>query len=108
MKKVDRVDLKMQKVFCIDGTLDETVYSCELLRYDSKKECLYLLVQAADLTAFSLDAIYFCEMQSGTEVLQCTGRIRERYCQKAGKTLKFEIENGFYKINVKLVDKQMA
>lgn len=108
MKKVDRVEIKMQKTFCIGGVLDDTIYSCELLRYDSKKECLYLLVDSADLTAFSLDAIYFCEMQSGTEVLQCTGRIRERYSQKAGKTLRFEIENGFYKINIKSVDKQMA
>lgn len=105
MKKIDRVELSMQKNLCIDGTLDETVYSCKFLRYDSRRECLYLLVDSAELTAFSLDATYFCEMQSGTEVLQCTGRIRERYCQNIGKTLKFEIENGFYKINIKSVDK---
>lgn len=105
MKKVDRVELKMQKAFRIGDAVDDTVYSCKFLRYDSRRECLYLVVDSVGLTAFSLDAIYLCEMQSGTEVLQCTGRIQERYCQKAGKTLKFEIENGFYKNNIKSVDK---
>ena len=108
MKKVDRVEIKMQKTLCLGMTLDDTVYVCDYLRYDSRKECLYLLVDSAELTDFSLDAIYFCEMQSGDEVLQCTGRIKERYQQSAGKILKIEIENGFYKINIKSVDKQMA
>lgn len=108
MKKVDRVEIKMQKTLCTGGILDDQIYSCELLRYDGKKECLYFEVSSADLTVFSLDAIYDCKLQSGTEVLECTGRIKERYCQKNRKTLKFEIENGFYKINIKLVDKQMA
>ena len=108
MKKVDKVEIKMKKALCKSEKLDEQSYSCELLRYDSKKECLYFELGSADLTAFSLDAIYDCKLQSGTSVLECTGRIKERYCQKDKKTIKFEIENGFYKINIKLVDKQMA
>lgn len=108
MKKVERVEIKMQKPLRVGMALDETVYRCDYLRYDSKRENLYLLVNSAELTDFSLDAIYFCEIQSGEELLQCTGRIKERYRQKAGKTLKIEIENGFYKINIKSVDKQMA
>lgn len=108
MKKVDRVEIKMQKTLREGLKLDDTVYSCDFLRYDGRRECLYLLVNSAELTAFSLDAIYFCEMQSGTEILQCTGRVKERYSQKSGKILKIEIENGFYKINIKSVDKQMA
>lgn len=107
MKKVERVELKMQKTLRVGDALDENVYSCEYLRFDSRKECLYLLVNSSELTAFSLDAIYFCELQSGKEILQCTGRIKERSNQKAGKILKLEIENGFYKINIKSVDKQM-
>ena len=108
MKKVERVEIKMYKPLRLGTARDENVYSCEYLRYDSKKECLYLAVKSVELTTFSLDAIYFCELQSGTEVLQCTGRIKERSNQKAGRILKLEIENGFYKINIKSVDKQMA
>ena len=108
MKKVERVEIKMHKSLQVGTVLDKTVYSCEYLRYDSRKECLYLLVNSAELTTFSLDAIYFCELQSGHEILQCTGRIKERSNQKAGKILKLEIENGFYKNNIKSVDKQKA
>lgn len=108
MKKVDKVEITMEKELCTSAKLDEQTYSCELLRYDSRRECLYLEVTSEDLTVFSLDAIYHCKLQSGTEVLACTGRIKERYVQKGRKTIKFEIENGFYKNNIKLVDKQMA
>ena len=51
---------------------------------------------------------YECVIQTEKEQLHCTGRIKERYYGMAGKTFKFEIENGFYKINLKQVDKQMA
>ena len=105
MKKVERVEIKMNKQLCNGTTLDETVYFCELLKYDGKKESLYLEVNSAGLTAFSLDAIYDCKLQAGTEVLECTGRIKERYCQRDKKVLKFEIKNGFYKNSIKLVDK---
>ncbi len=108
MKKVDRVEIKMKKALCTGEKLDEQIYLCELLKYDSKRECLYFEVAALDLTVFSLDAIYECRLQSGTSILECTGRIKERYCQRNEKIIKFEIENGFYKNNIKLVDKQMA
>lgn len=108
MKKVDRVEIKMKKALCTGAKIDEHTFVCELLRYDSRKESLYFEVGTSDLTMFSLDAIYECKLQSGTSILECTGRIKERYCQGNRKVIKFEIENGFYKINVKLVDKQMA
>lgn len=108
MGKVDTVELKMQKPLCAGMKTDEKVYSCELLRYDKKHEALYLTVASEELNFFSLDAVYDCKMKSGEEILRCTGRVKERYCQQDGNTIKFEIENGFYKINIKMVDKQMA
>lgn len=106
MRKVDCVEIKMKKVLCTGDKLDEHTFVCELLRYDSKRESLYLEVSTSDLTAFSLDAIYECKLQSGFSVLECTGRIKERYCQGNKNVIKLEIENGFYKNNIKLVDKQ--
>lgn len=108
MKKVDSVELKMKKALCTGAKIDEYTFVFELLRYDSKRENLYLEVETSDLTMFSLDAIYECRLQSGLSVLECTGRIKERYCQGNKKVIKFEIENGFYKNNIKLVDKQMS
>ena len=108
MKKVDCVEIKMKKALCAGAKLDEHTFVCDLLRYDSKRESLYLEVGMSDLTMFSLDAIYECKLQSGSSVLGCTGRIKERYCQGNKKVIKFEIENGFYKNNIKLVDKQMT
>ena len=105
MKKVDKVEIWMNKQLCIGAVLDEKVYLCDLLRYDGKRESLYFEVGAAELTDFTLDAIYDCKLQAGTEVLECAGRIKERYCQGNKKILKFEIKNGFCKINIKLVDK---
>ncbi len=108
MKKVDRVEIKMKKALCIGAKIDEHTFVCELLRYDSRRESLYFEVGTSDLTVFSLDAIYECKLQSGTSVLECTGRIKERYCQGNKKVIKFEIENGFLKNNIKLVDKQIT
>lgn len=105
MKKVDRVEIKMNKQLCTGAVLDEQVYFCELLKYDGKNETLYFELKDAELTTFSLDAIYDCKLQAGTEVLECTGRIKERYSQGNIKVLKFVIKNGFYKINIKFVDK---
>ena len=105
MKKVDRVEIYMQRTLRVGDTTDKTVYPCEYLRYDSRKECLYLLAKDTALTAFSLDAVYICELQTGDEELQCTGRMKERSNQPVGKVLKIEIENGFYKNNIKPVDK---
>ena len=108
MKKVDSAGIKMKKALGIGAKIDEHTFVCDLLRYDSKRESLYLEVETSDLTMFSLDAIYECKLQSGLSILECTGRIKERYCQGNKKVIKFEIENGFFKNNIKLVDKQMT
>ena len=101
MRKGDVAVLHMKKTLCVGTVLDESVYSSVVLQYDSKKECIYLRMEAGNLTDLSLDAIYECRIRTEKEELSCTGRIRERYRGAFGKTFVFEIENGFYKINLK-------
>ena len=108
MKKGDNAEITMQKTLCTGKVPDRAIYSCELLKYDETCEYIYFLLKSGELTDLSLDAIYECEIHSETESLNCTGKIRERYNSKEGKTLKIRIENGFYKINRNGVDKQMA
>lgn len=98
MKRGDRVELKMQKTLCEGVEFVDAVYSCQLLQYDDKRECLYLLSNSNELTVFSLDAIYVCEIQTDKGVLQCTGRIKERYCNAVGSIVNIQIINGFFKV----------
>ena len=100
MRKGDVAELHMRKILRAGTVLDESVYSGVVLQYDSNKECIYLHLETGELTDLSLDAIYECKIQTEKEELSCTGRIRERYRGIFGKTFLFEIENGFYKINL--------
>lgn len=101
MRRGDSATLYMKKTLRAGDRLDEGIYSGEVLRYDEKKECIYFRLEPGKLTELSLDAIYECKIETEKERLNCTGRIKERYCGAAGKIFKFEIENGFYKINLK-------
>ena len=98
MRRGNKVELKMQKTLCQSIVLDDVVYSCEFLQYDDKEECFYLLTNSTALTTFSLDAIYSCKIQTDTEILQCTGRVKERYCHAVGNVLRVQIINGFFKV----------
>lgn len=101
MKKGDGATLYMKKTLRVRDALDERVHSSVVLRHDEKEECIYFRLESGKLTDVSLDAIYECKIQTDKEQLECTGRIKERYRGIAGKIFKFEIENGFYKINLK-------
>jgi len=101
MKKGDSAALCMKKTLRAVDAMDERVYESVVLHYDEKTECIYFQLESGKLTELSLDAIYECSIQTEKEQLDCTGRIIERYRGIAGKTFKFEIENGFYKINLK-------
>ena len=101
MRKGDVAVLHMRKTLRVGAVLDESVYSGVVLQYDNRKECIYLRLETGKLTDLSLDAIYECKIRTEKEELSCTGRIRERYRGASGKTFIFEIENGFYKINLK-------
>ena len=108
MRKGDSVELKMEKVLRAEDTKDKAAYACTVLGYDMGRECVCLLLETGNLTDISLDAIYSCQIQSEEEQISCTGRICDRYHGKAGKIIEFQIKSGFYKINLKSVDKHIT
>ena len=101
MTRGECAKLKVDKTLCIGEMKEEKSHLCDVLQYDEKKECIYLRLQSSELTEISPDVVYFCEIGDDKEKMTCTGRVRERYNGKHGKTVKFQIENGFYKINTK-------
>ena len=105
MKTGDKATLSMKKTLSASEALDEKLYLCEVSRYEPKQQCIYLVLENDLLPALSLDAIYECSIEETEDCIVCTGRIRERYINEFGNILKFEIENGFYKISLKSVDK---
>ncbi len=108
MKRGDFAELRMKKVLCEGEMLSKGIYSCEVLNMDAIGEYLYVLLKEDELEELSLDGIYDCKVQTGECEEICTVRIKERYIGAEGKTLKMKVENGFYKINVKSVDKQIV
>lgn len=108
MNRGDSVQLTMEKVLRTVDTKDKATYACTVLEYDTERESICLLLETGKLTDLSLDAIYSCNIQSEAEQISCTGRICDRYHGKAGKILEFQIKSGFYKINLKSVDKQIT
>lgn len=113
MKQGSSVELIMKKILRVGTMLDQKTYLCKILMYDIKQECIYLILENGSLPEISLDAIYECMIEQTEEMdlqeqphkMVCTGRVRDRYYDEHGQILKFEIENGFYKINIKSVDK---
>lgn len=106
MKPGNKAELTMRKLLCKGSDMDQKTYLCNILRYDFGKECIYLVLENSSLKEISLDAIYECVIkETESEKIMCTGRVVERFHEEAGRIIKFKIENGFYKINVKSVDK---
>ena len=101
MKKGDHASLYIKKVLRVGMEQDERVHTATVLEYDEKNECIFFALESGKLTDLSLDAIYECKILTDQVRQECTGRIRERYSAETGKTFKFDIENGFYKINLK-------
>ena len=50
------------------------------------------------LTDISLDAKYRCYISTKSELLYCTGVVKERFRTEDLNILKFRIENGFYNV----------
>lgn len=92
------VDLRMEKVVSADGIFDETTRQCKVCKYDPEEDYIYLELLEDGLTAISLDAKYRCYISAKTELLYCTGVVKDRYCKEDRKILKFRIENGFYNV----------
>lgn len=105
MKQGNKAALLMKKVLGSATVLDEKTYDCQVLKYDGKEEWIYFVLENEELPAISLDAIYECRIDDTDNQVLCTGRVKERHENAFGKILKFQIENGFYKISLKSVDK---
>lgn len=97
--------LRMQKPLKISQEHNKKEYPCSLVSYDEKEETLCLRLLEGELSEISLDALYECEITEQEGILLAIGRVQERYRSRLGAMLKIYIENGFYKNNIKLVDK---
>lgn len=89
--------LRMDRVILEDSFFDETEYLCKIIAYDEEEETLYLVSEEAELTFYSLDGIYECSIEDPKDPVICKGILKERYWNKAGRVMKFKIQNGFYK-----------
>ena len=95
------VDLQMEKVISADGIFDDTTRACSVYRYDEEDDYIYLELKEDKLTDIYLDAKYRCYISTQTELLGCSGVVKERYRTEDLNILKFKIENGFYNIKRK-------
>ena len=89
--------LKMHRMILQNSFWDKTVFQCSVIAYRPEEECLYLLSEEAELTAYSLDGIYECMITDQDNQIVCSGMVKERYWNKLGKVLKIQIQRGFYK-----------
>ena len=108
MRRGDQAELRVKRVLLSGSVPDGFVHRCKVLSLNEKEECMYLLLEESELEELSLDNIYECIIKSKDRITKYTGRIKERYIGSAGKILRIQIENGFYKINIKSVDKQIG
>ncbi len=93
------VDLQMGKVISADGIFDDSTRRCRVYKYDLEEDYIYLELKEDNLTAISLDAKYRCYISTRTELLYCTGVVKERYRSEDKSIIRFRIENGFYNAN---------
>lgn len=103
-----RTRLQMQRTLKQSEEYNPKEYPCSLVSYDEKEEVLYLRLLDGALTEMSLDAVYGCVIEEEEKSLLAEGRILERYRSEAGCMIRMRIENGFYKNNIKSVDKTSA
>lgn len=108
MRRGDTAELKIKKVLLSGCVPDDFVHICRVLSFSEEEESLYLLLDGSELEELSLDNIYECKIKSQDAITKCTGRIKERYIGFEGKKIRFQVENGFSKISIKLVDKQIV
>ncbi|MGF0031965.1 hypothetical protein ACQRBN_03210 [Bariatricus sp. SGI.154] len=92
-----QVTLRMERMILKDGYFDEKIHHCKIITYHPEEESIYLLSEDTELPAFSLDGIYECRIETKDGTIGCKGCIRERYWNKRGKVMKYQIKNGFYK-----------
>ena len=81
--------------------LDKKIYSCTVIEYKKENEQIHLLMSTGTMEDISLDAIYECRISTLTGEASCTGKIKERYENRAGMILCMQILNGFYETGIK-------
>lgn len=101
-----KASLHMKTMILAGGELDESTYKCEILKYDNQEECIYLVLSEAEIDKISLDGIYQCVVYRDGCGIECEGRVTDRYTNHEGNVLRFQVMKGFYKINIKSVDKE--
>ena len=92
------VDLQMEKIISADGIFDDSTIKCRVYKYDVEEDYIYLELKDDSLTDISLDAKYRCYISTKSELLYCTGVVKERFRTEDLNILKFRIENGFYNV----------
>ena len=97
----DKAVIKMIQNLEEKGTMDDRVIKCTVIEYQKETEQIHMLVGTGELKELSLDAIYECRIETLQGENVCTGMIRERYENRAGMIIVFQIVNGFYEINIK-------
>ena len=102
------VDLRMEKILSADGIFDDSTRQCRVRKYDPEEDFIYLELKEDKLETISLDAKYRCYISTRTELLYCTGVVKERYCQEDKKLLPEMVRFFFYKNLVNCVDKLKA
>ena len=104
--EISKAKIKMKKSLLEGKLIDEKTYHCDVMRYDKEEESIYLILKDETLADISLDGIYECVIYRGSVGIKCEGRIVERYVNQDEKIVCFRVEKGFYKINIKYVDKE--
>ena len=100
MYEICPAHIRMIRVILQDGYFDENTYECQVVTYNSEKECIYLIVGENELPGFSLDGVYECVIRSEKEEIKCHGIIKERFLNELGRIVVLNVINGFYKNSV--------
>ncbi len=100
MYEGDSAILQVERNFLKDSEINESIHHCKIIRYIPEEERIYLVIGKTDIRILSLDALYKCEIADKERHIWCSGVIRERYLNKAGKVIVFQVQNGFYKNNL--------
>ena len=97
----DKAVLTMVQYLKEDKEKDENIYEATVIEYQKEMEQVHLILRSGSLSDISLDAVYECRIRTITCETVCTGMIKERYENRAGMILVFQVTNGFYEINLK-------
>jgi len=97
----DKAVISMIQCFKEGMEIDNRTYKCTVIEYQKEKEQVHLLMSSGNITDISLDGVYECRIQTLQGEAVCTGTIKERYENRAGMIMIFQIINGFYETNLK-------